>query len=245
MSDDLLRDLAAAPPPAPPPLPAELEAALGTLAPVAPRRPGRQLAVIVAISLVYAAALLAVMHVRRDLGELPVGWLVAAGAAWLIGFVGPAYLALVPRRGSMMPRWQGAAASAIAASAAFVVLGWNVHPHGASSGYLGWDHLLRGHTCLWLGLLTALVPVVVGTVVLRGALAVQSRWVAAALGAAGGSLGGLFLHMHCPIADRFHVGLIHGGVVVVAAVLTAAIAPRALDGARRAGPRGDAQRREV
>jgi hypothetical protein len=35
--------------------------------------------------------------------------------------------------------------------------------------------------------------------------------------------------MHCPIADRWHVGLIHGGVVVVAAVLAALIVPRATD----------------
>jgi hypothetical protein len=35
--------------------------------------------------------------------------------------------------------------------------------------------------------------------------------------------------MHCPIADGPHIGLIHGGVVAVAAALTAALAPRATD----------------
>jgi hypothetical protein len=35
------------------------------------------------------------------------------------------------------------------------------------------------------------------------------------------------LHLHCDVADGLHVGLIHGGVVVVAAVLSALIVPRA------------------
>ena len=37
------------------------------------------------------------------------------------------------------------------------------------------------------------------------------------------------LHLHCPIADGPHVGIIHGGVVVVAAVLAALLVPRATD----------------
>jgi len=214
---------------APPPIGAALDAELAQLAPVQPRRPMRHLAIAVAASLVYAAALLAILSLRRDLHELPAGWLVGAGAAWACGFGLALYLALVPKRGSMTTRWPWAAAIAIALSAAFVALGWNVHPSGPSSGYLGWEHFPRGHGCLWLGLVTALVPVGLGALFLRGALPVRSRWIAAALGAGGGCLGGLVLHMHCPIADRWHVGLIHGGVVVVAAVLAALIVPRATD----------------
>jgi hypothetical protein len=233
MTDEVLDRLASTEPPVPPPLSAELEAELGKLAPIAPRRPGRQLALLLALSLAYAGGLLAVIAVRRDLDELPAWWLVGVGAAWLVGLVVPCYFALVPRTGAVMPRWQWAATSAIVASVAFIALGWNVHPSGPSSSYYGWEHFLRGHGCLWLGLATALVPVVAGAVCLRGALPVRSRWIAAALGAGGGCLGGLLLQMHCPIADRFHVGLMHGGVVAVAAVLTAAIAPRSMDRALR------------
>ena len=93
----------------------------------------------------------------------------------------------------------------------------------------GWERFGRGHTCLELGLASALVPVVVGAIFLRGALPVGSRWVAAALGAGGGCLGGLVLHLHCNVADGLHVGLIHGGVVVLSALLSAAIVPRATD----------------
>jgi hypothetical protein len=73
------------------------------------------------------------------------------------------------------------------------------------------------------------VPVVGGALLLRGALPVGSRWIAAALGAGGGSLGGLVLHLHCRVTDGLHVGLIHGGVVAVSALLAAALVPRATE----------------
>jgi hypothetical protein len=91
------------------------------------------------------------------------------------------------------------------------------------------EHFARGHTCLEIGLATAIAPALLGAVFLRGSLPVQSRWVAAALGAGGGSLGGLVLHLHCHIAEGMHVGLVHGGVVAVGAALAAALLPRVTD----------------
>lgn len=220
--------LANQPPPAPPPMSAALEAELGSLAPVKPRRPRRQLAMLVGMSLVYAIGLLAALSMRRDMSELPASWIVGAAVAWLLGFAVPCYLALVPREGSVTPRWTWAAASAIVTSIVFVVLGFIVHPDGASSVQYGWEHVERGHTCLEIGLVTSLVPVILGAIFLRGALPVGSRWIAAALGAGSGCLGGLVLHLHCHITDGVHVGLIHGGVVAVAALLSAALVPRAV-----------------
>jgi len=227
--DDMLDALAATAPPAAPPLSAALEAELGSLAPVAPRRPWRQLAIVLVLSLVYGAGLLAVLSMRRDMAELPTSWLAATAVAWLAGFAVPCYLALVPRAGSTMPRWQPAAASAVVTSIAFIALGLVVHPVGDSSVLYEWERFGHGHGCLQLGLATALVPVVIGALFLRGALPVGSRWIAAALGAGGGCLGGLVLHLHCHIADGLHTGLIHGGVVLVSALLSAAIVPRATD----------------
>jgi len=226
---DALDSLANARAPKPPPIGAVLEAELDKLAPVKTRRPMRELATLAGISLVYAAGLVAMFTVRRDLDELPMPWLVAAGLAWLLGFVLPCYLAMMPRPGQVTPRWGWAAAVAIVASIGFVVLGLVVHPSGAHSKYLGWEHFPRGHGCLELGVATALVPVIVGALFLRRALPVGSRWVAAALGAGGGCLGGLVLHLHCPITDAPHVGLIHGGVVAVSAVLSAAFVTRATE----------------
>jgi hypothetical protein len=73
--------------------------------------------------------------------------------------------------------------------------------------------------CLLIGLVGAIVPAALAALALRGVVPVGRRWVAAALGAAGGALGGLVLHGHCPITERFHVGLVHGGVVLVAAAV--------------------------
>lgn len=212
---------------APPSLSPSLEAELGALAPVRTRRPLRELAILAVVSLVYASGLVIVLAVRDDLAELPVGWLVIAGLAWLLGFLVPCYLALVPRRGAVVPRWQPAAIAVVVASIGFVLVGLAIHPMGPSSVSYGWDRFGRGHTCLEIGLATALVPVVIGAIFLRGALPVGSRWIAAALGAGGGGLGGLVLHLHCHVADGLHVGLVHGGVVIVAALLSAAIVPRA------------------
>ncbi|MFT3699173.1 MAG: NrsF family protein [Kofleriaceae bacterium] len=225
--DRTLDAIAAEPPLAPPPLPAALEAELANLKAVAPRRPWRQLGMFAIASLVYAGGLLAFLSLRADLSELPHMWIAGAGTAWFLGFGLSAYFALVPRAGTMTPRWRGAIAMTAITSIAFVVLGLSMHPDGAHSMHYGMPHLLKGHGCLWLGLATSLVPVILGAIFLRGAIPVFSRWVAAGIGAAGGCLGGLLLHMHCRIADGPHIGIIHGGVVIVAALLSAALVPRA------------------
>lgn len=229
-ADDDDRELAAlagAPAPAAPPLGPELERALVGLAPAGPRRPLRQLAVLAAASLAYGAGVLAVVTMRRDLGELPALWLGVVGTAWFLGFASALYLATVPARGAVIPRWR--AGGTLAAILAIAIIAFYLLadiPAGSSSVQLGWPRFLRGHACLEIGLASALVPVIGGALVLRGALPVGARWAAAALGAAGGCLGVLVLHVHCPVTDHPHLGLIHGAVVVVAAALSAAIVPR-------------------
>lgn len=223
-------DLPALPVPQPPPLSPALEAELGDLAPVRTRRPLHQAAILFAVSLIYGASLVVFLTMRKDMEDLPGVWLVAVGAGWLFGFLVPCYVALVPRPGTMAPRTKLAAAAVVVASIGFVTLGLLVHPMSPTlSQSYGWERFGRGHTCLEIGLASALVPVVVGAIFLRGALPVGSRWVAAALGAGGGCLGGLVLHLHCNVADGLHVGLIHGGVVILSALLSAAIVPRAID----------------
>ncbi len=226
---DLLDLLAALPPGGAPPPSAALDALLAALPPVAPRRPGRQLAALTVVSLGVGVGVLAVVSLRRDLGEVPRTWIIGAALAWTIAFGAASTFALVPRRGAMLPRTSLATAAATITAAGFVLLGLLVHPSGPSTVSLGAAGFWRGHGCLELGLASALVPVLVGVVLLRGMLPVGARGVAAALGAAGGSIGGLVLHLHCPITDALHQGVIHGGVVVIAALLAAALAPRALE----------------
>lgn len=219
---DSLRNLT---PPLAPPISSALEQELARLVPVAPRRPVRQALVAGAISLAYAAIVLTVVAVRRELGDLPRLWLGLYLAAWLAGFALPVWFSLVPRKGSMMPRWRLGGALAGLSAVGFVVAGLLVPRSAPTSLHLGLDY---AHSCLSIGLITAMVPVVVGTVLLRGAAPVGSRVTAAALGASGGSLGGFVLHLHCPISDGIHVGLVHGTVVAAAAILAAALVPRAL-----------------
>ncbi|HUH02651.1 MAG TPA: NrsF family protein [Kofleriaceae bacterium] len=214
-----------------PPLHPDLERELGSLQAVSPRRPLRQLALFSLVSLSVAGGLLAVLTLRRDLELLPRAWLIAYSAGWFLGFLGLGALALLPARHQVSPRWRAAGIAALGAGAAFVVVGLllarsttesTMAP--ATAGGL-WDF---GRACLSLGLVTAITPVLLGTLFLRGAAPVGARWVGWALGAAGGALGGLLLHLHCPIADHLHLGVIHGGVVVIAGLLSALIVDRLL-----------------
>jgi hypothetical protein len=225
---DQLDELSRLPPPAPPPLSSALEAELAHLAPVAPRRPLRQFALLVAVSLVYSAGLLMMLAVRGDLDQLPMGWLVMVGIAFLLGFVVPIGLATIPRAGSVLPRWRLAGIASVVAAVAMIGLGLMLHP-GTIATHLGWAGVTGGWGCLAHGLETALVPIALGTMFLRRSLPVGSRWIAAGLGAGGGSLGGLVLHLHCPVADGLHTGLVHGGVIAIAALLAAALVPRATE----------------
>lgn len=234
MSGELDNTLRGLPTPPAPPMGAALEAELAGLMPVSPRRPMRDLVRVAGLSLAYGAALIGLLTLRRDLHGLPTWWLIGYGLAWLLGFVGLVYLAVVPRAGAVMPRWRAVGLAAVLVSLGFVSAGLIMHPSAADSLEYGLANLHHGHACLELGLTTALVPVALGALVLRGAVPVGSRWTAAGLGAAGGSLGGLVLHLHCPIADGWHLGLIHGGVVVLSALLAAALVPRSISSRRQA-----------
>lgn len=206
-----------------PALGAALEAELAGLRPAPPRRPARQLAAMVVASLGWALALAGLLHLRRDLGDLPRPWLILYLAAWLVGFVAPLAVLVVPRPGIMLPRWPLAAALATLAGIGFVVGGLTLARSAPTSSHHGLGY---AHLCLAAGLATAVVPVTLAVLALRGAIPNASRTAAAALGAAAGCVGGFMLHLHCPIADGVHVGVVHGGVVLLAATIAAVVTPR-------------------
>ena len=227
--DDTLRALGTPRLP-PPPLAPALEAELSRLTPAAPRKPRRQFLLVAALSLIYGGLLLLFLHLRPDLMGLPRLWLIVYCTAWLASFLVITWLVLVPGPGRVMPNWRHAGMGAALALVCFVAGGllFDRHVPGVSvmlEPSLG--NVLRGARCLFLGTVTAVVPVILGALLLRGALPVGSRWAGAAMGAAGGSLGGLMLHLHCPVADAVHLGVVHGGVVLVSAVVGALVIPRA------------------
>jgi hypothetical protein len=211
-----------------PPLDPALQAELGRITPVRTRRPRRQFAAVSAISLAGGGLLLLSTRLRPDLAGLPMPWLVLYCAAWLLSFLGITWLALVPGPRRVMPSWQHAGIAAIVASLVFVLAGllFDRHAPGSVVHEATLHDLLHGSKCLLFGGLTALVPVALSALLLRGSIPVGSRWAGAGVGAAGGSLGGLILHLHCPVADALHLGAIHGGLVAIGAVVGALAVPR-------------------
>lgn len=214
---------------APPPLPASLEAEIQQLQPAAPRRPRRQFIGISLLSLIFGVLLLLYLGLRSDLAGLPALWMIAYCAAWLASFLGISWLVLVPDPGRVMPDWRRAGMGAAVATIGFVAAGLLLARQAPGLSVVlepSLHGLVRGHHCLLTGVLTALVPVVLGALILRGTLPVGSRWAGAGMGASGGSLGGLMLHLYCPVADGLHLGVVHGGVVLVSALLGMLIIPQ-------------------
>lgn len=208
-----------------PPLGDALARELESLRPVKPRVPARQLAGVLALSLLYAGGLVAFLGVRPDLSGLPRLWLGGFIGVWLASFATITWLVLVPARGRVMPRWRWAAATA-ALAALLLVAGGLLLPRSVPGRSLTYDPsvasvLHHAGGCLTWGLIAAVVPAVLAALAVRGAVPVGTRTVAAALGAAGGAVGGLVLQLHCPITERYHLGLVHGGVVVLAALVAA------------------------
>jgi hypothetical protein len=194
------------------------------------RAPRRQYAIAAALSLLYGGLLVVALGPRAELPRLPRGWLLAVAAAWTTSFAALLWLALVPRPREVMPRWRAAGLAALASAVLLPAVGllWPRGVRGESVVLPRSASLFaqEGLRCLAWGLAVAAVPIAMSALFLRGAAPVRSRWVAAAVGAAGGSLGGLTLHLHCPIADRLHLGLVHGGLVLVGALVSAAAVPR-------------------
>ena len=222
--EDSLSALGALPAPAPP-MSDALAHQLEDLRAVTPRAPARQLAGVVALSLLYAGGLVAFLGVRPDLSGLPRLWLGGFASLWLASFGAITWLVLVPARGQVIPRWRWAAAVA-ALAALLLIAGGLLLPRTVPGRSLTYDpsvasvmHHAGG--CLTWGLIAAVVPALLAALAVRGAVPVGTRTAAAALGAAGGALGGLVLQFHCPITERYHLGLVHGGVVVLAALVAA------------------------
>jgi hypothetical protein len=208
-----------------PPMGSALARELAGLQPATTRLPRREWAAVLGLSVFYGTGLLAWMGVRDDLSRMPPAWLVGMGAVWLAGFLTVTWVVLVPPRDQVMPRWRRAAAVAGFLAALLVTAGL-LRPDALAATGTTYPATVatvaaHGHRCLRWGITVAALPVLLTFLAIRGAIPVGSRWLAAAIGAAGGALGGLTLHLHCPINERFHVGLVHGGLVIVTAVLAA------------------------
>jgi hypothetical protein len=228
MSDlpsDELRDLGflRSSPPAPP-SPALL-AALSDLEAVRTRVPVRTLLLVAAAACVYPVTALGLYPLRKDLDALPFAWLITVALVWLAGFAVPLVLAVLPRKGQVLPDAAAAGRSAFLSISTLILLGLlftvdapgrTILPRSTWAGFFPlWWH------CVSFGLKVSIPSVLVCGFAFRRLRAVNLWRLGAAIGAAGGALAGLTLHGLCPFGGAAHVGLAHGGGVLVGALLGA------------------------
>jgi hypothetical protein len=226
MTDDveLLRKLRDGGPP-PPPTSSALHGALDGMKPVKTRVPLRTLLVVLAAGCVYPVSALAIYPLRRDLSALPPAWLLGVGLMWALAIAIPLVLALLPRRGQVLPDTNRAGRVAVLAALTMVLTGLlftvdapgvTILPKTPWEGFLArWWH------CVSFSLKVTVPMLAVAAIILRRMTVVNLFYLGTAVGAVGGALSGLTLHGLCPYGGGLHVGLAHGGGVVIGAVLGA------------------------
>ena len=220
---DLLRGSGPLPPPGP-----TLASAIGNIKPVRTRVPARTLTVILGIGLIVPLFMLAMVGPRLDLGALPRAWVVLMGLVWALAALAPLLAATVPPRGEVLASAARAGRIALGATLGLLLLaffatvdrpGRTVVPGSAAEA--AWHCLRAG--------LQVVVPVLVASLLLlRRAFPIGGRRIAAAIGTAGGALGGLTLHFICPIGGGMHVALGHAGGMIAGALLGMLVLPRFL-----------------
>jgi hypothetical protein len=209
----------------PPPPSAALQKAMGELRPVQTRVPLRTLLVLAAAAAVYPIAAIAVLPLRGDFHALPPLWLGSVALVWLAGFVVPLALAILPRPRQVLPDGVRAGRAALLASLTLVLMGLlftvdapgvTIMPPRTWAGFLHpWWH------CISFGLRVSVPTVIIGALFFRRVMAASLVRIGAAIGAAAGAIAGLTLHGICQYGGGPHVGLAHGGGVVVGALLGA------------------------
>ena len=209
----------------PPPPSAALMASVAEMRPVRTRVPFRALMIVAVAACVFPVAALALFPLRKALSALPPLWFAGVGLVWLAGFIVPLTFAILPRARQVLPDGARAGRTALLASLTLVLMGLllTVDAPGVTilprTTWEGFWHLWWH--CVSFSFKVTVPAVLVGAFCLRK-VAVARLWqLGAAVGAAGGALSGLTLHGLCPYGGSAHVGLAHGGGVVIGAVLGA------------------------
>ena len=210
----------------PPPAPsANLLASMQELRPVRTRIPLRTLLVVAAAACVFPISAIALYPLRRDLTALPPIWVAGVALVWFAGFIFPLMAALLPAPGQVLPDGFRAGRTAFLAALTLVLMGllFTVDVPGVTilpkTTWAGFAHLWWH--CVSFSLKVTVPAVGVAALVLRNVVAAHLSRLGAAVGAAAGALSGLTLHGLCPYGGAPHVGLAHGGGVVIGALIGA------------------------
>ena len=214
----------------PPPLSAALLNEVNASKPVRTRAPGKEWLLYILFSVGVSALFLYLGGFRSDMQGLPLGWIVGYAILWLVGFGVISRLAIVPAKDSVMPAfqrcvWATGLVCILAVGVGFAAphLVTNL-PHTHEEGVVA--VMKQGHRCLRFGVVTAIMPTLLGLLLLRGIAPMRSKPVAATIGAAGGAMAGCVLHFHCSMNGSIHLGLAHGGVVVLSALIATCFSSR-------------------
>lgn len=212
-------------PVAPPAVGDALRAALDSMEATGMRRPLRELAWFLGLSLPFLVVLVASMGLRRDIGGLSTAWLAGTAFVWLVSFVSCAYLGFVPADKQVAPRSRQIFQALAASLLLLIGLGFfaTEHVSGLSVSYAANPGSVFSHarTCSMIGLAAGVVPGVLALLCFRRFIPVGRISIGVGLGAAGGSLAGIFLLFHCPISERFHMALAHTSGIATAALFVA------------------------
>jgi hypothetical protein len=223
--DETQRLLADLPEIATPPIGKKLSEQLEAMQPVSTRHPQRELLLFVGISLPFFAFLLFMLGTRRDLSALSAPWIGSVALVWLASYAASAYLGFIPAKGHVAPRSRSSRQVLIASSVVLVALGLFATQtiDGVSSTYPSTLSNFVAHAggCAIMGFGSGVIPGIIALILMRRFVPVGRTSIGLSLGAAGGSLAGLTLLLYCPIAERFHVGLVHGTAIVTAAIFVA------------------------
>jgi hypothetical protein len=215
-----------------PPPPAALLAELEGMKPVRTRVPARTVAALgLLLAAIPVAALLA-FGPRLDLAALPVAWVALVALAWAAGLAFTLLAAAWPPRGEVLPDTARAGRTALAVAAGLLLLGLGatIDAPGVTivpeRTWQAFAHSWWG--CALFGVQAAVPTLIASALLLRRLFPIGATWAGAAVGAAGGAAAGLTLHFICPVGGGLHVGLAHGGGVVIGAALGLVVLPRFL-----------------
>jgi hypothetical protein len=189
--------------------------------------------IVALLGIAWPAVWLTNAPIRKDLAALPLGWVVLGAALWGFSFALSLGAALVPRRGDVLPAVGVAArvgAGAMGVLLAFTAL-WTASVPGVSLQPADLHTTTLGSSwgCARFVLGTAAPFLVLGFLALRKVLPLGGRAAGLALGVAGGALGGLALHFHCPVASTGHVLIGHVGAMIAASLAGALLLGALLD----------------
>ena len=177
-----------------------------------------------AASVLWLGSNLALLGLRKDLGELPSPYLQAEVVLPCLLAAGCLALALASGRLGLGVKRAVVVALALGAPLAFGVLAAATPiPDGHAPGSAS---PLAMFVCMNLTLVWTALPLALAAATLRAAFPVTSRWRSGLVGAAVGLGAAATINLHCPNVAHLHLLIGHGIPVFVATLLGALVVSR-------------------